>query len=320
MKTNEIEKILGISKEALRYYEKEGLIKPTRDNNNYRNFNEEDLRLLKVILLLRSLEVSIDEIRLILNNQLPLSQCLKTKKDYIQNDIKNKQDIIDKIDKNLSRKKAYFGYKTIPEEYKNEIYLCFYNDKVIIHDTYKIQLNEYREYLYEQIHQINISLCTRAYNQHISQNNQLQMPEHYLTYGLATLCFIDLDIKTDDNNYQFESHSLNHIKDIFILLKQRNVNIHDPLGLMDIFIQETSEDELRKTLFQHLKNWEKNFGIDNPRSIEVTQQVSNFQENIKKKDIHSHQYVGIIPQKLFYIIVISFICALVFILMIAFIK
>lgn len=237
MKTNEIEKILGISKEALRYYEKEGLIKPTRDNNNYRNYNEEDLRLLKVILLLRSLEVSIDEIKLILNNQLSLSECLKTKKDYIQDDIKNKQDIIQKIDKNLSRKKAYFGYKTIPAEYTNELYLCFCSNKIIIHDPYDITLNEYKEYSYNQIHQMNISLCTRAYNQNISQDNKLKMPEYYLTFGLATLCFIDLDFETDDNHYHFESTSLNHMKDIFMQIKQNSIVIHDPLGLIDIFIQ-----------------------------------------------------------------------------------
>ena len=35
--TKQLEEMLGITKEALRYYEKEGLIKPERDKNNYRN-------------------------------------------------------------------------------------------------------------------------------------------------------------------------------------------------------------------------------------------------------------------------------------------
>lgn len=79
MKTHEVEKLLGITKQALIYYEKENLINPSRDENNYRNYNEDDLRLLKLILMLRSLDLSIDEIKLILNNQLSIRACLLNK-------------------------------------------------------------------------------------------------------------------------------------------------------------------------------------------------------------------------------------------------
>lgn len=41
-----------ITKEALRYYEKEGLIKPERDENNYRNYLQSDIDVLKLILKL----------------------------------------------------------------------------------------------------------------------------------------------------------------------------------------------------------------------------------------------------------------------------
>lgn len=318
MKTNEIEKMLGITKETLRYYEKEQLIKPARNQNGYRNYNEEDIRLLKVILLLRSLEISIDDIKLILNNQLSLNECLKVKKDHIENDIKDKQEVISKIDKNLSRKKAYFGYQTIPLEKDNEVYICFQNHQLIIHDPYDIQFKDYKEYSYHQIQQIDISLCTRAFQQNISQDGKLKMPQYYLAYGLATLCFIDLNIKTDDNCYQFESTSLQNIKDIFYLLQQKDIVIYDPLGLMNIFQQNSDEETLRKTLFQHLKEWEKAYHIDNPRSIETYQQIEKFQDNIKKKDVYLDNYVGMIPRKLFYALVITFIFILVLTILIAF--
>lgn len=47
MKINEIEKLLGLSKANIRYYENEGLINPSRTENGYRNYNEVDVALLK---------------------------------------------------------------------------------------------------------------------------------------------------------------------------------------------------------------------------------------------------------------------------------
>lgn len=43
MKTNELEKLLGTTKDTLRYYEKEELISPSRDDNGYRNYSHEDI-------------------------------------------------------------------------------------------------------------------------------------------------------------------------------------------------------------------------------------------------------------------------------------
>ena len=37
MKTNDLERDLGLSKHTIRYYEKEGFIQPQRDENGYRN-------------------------------------------------------------------------------------------------------------------------------------------------------------------------------------------------------------------------------------------------------------------------------------------
>lgn len=38
MTTHEVEEMLGITKQSLIYYEKEGLIHPKRNENNYRNY------------------------------------------------------------------------------------------------------------------------------------------------------------------------------------------------------------------------------------------------------------------------------------------
>ncbi len=90
MTTHEIEEMLGIAKQTLIYYEKEGFITPQRNSNNYRNYLKKELDILELILLLRSMEISIDEIKLILNNQFSIRDALKTKKSLlkIQNSIR----------------------------------------------------------------------------------------------------------------------------------------------------------------------------------------------------------------------------------------
>lgn len=84
MKTHDVEQLLGITKQALIYYEKEGLIKPTRNKNNYREYNQNDIELLQLILTLRSMGISIDDIKLILSGELSIRYCLKNKQEYFQ--------------------------------------------------------------------------------------------------------------------------------------------------------------------------------------------------------------------------------------------
>ena len=84
MKTHDVEIQLGITKQTLVYYEKEGLINPSRDENNYRHYTQNDIEILQGILLLRSLEISINEIKLILSGKLSIKNCFDTKQNYLK--------------------------------------------------------------------------------------------------------------------------------------------------------------------------------------------------------------------------------------------
>ncbi|MBQ8292506.1 MAG: MerR family transcriptional regulator [Bacilli bacterium] len=63
MKIKEVEELLSISRSNIRFYEKEGLLKVERQNNNYREYNEKDIEMLKKILILRKLGFTIEEIK-----------------------------------------------------------------------------------------------------------------------------------------------------------------------------------------------------------------------------------------------------------------
>ena len=59
----EVSKILSISAYTLRYYEKEGLISINRKENGLRDFSEEDIKLLKIIICLKETKMPIAHIK-----------------------------------------------------------------------------------------------------------------------------------------------------------------------------------------------------------------------------------------------------------------
>lgn len=84
MNIKEVEKITGISSQNIRFYEKEGLIKPNRDDNNgYRVYCEDDIKLLKMIKMLRMLDMPVGEIKELLSGG-NLSLCLDKQKDLLE--------------------------------------------------------------------------------------------------------------------------------------------------------------------------------------------------------------------------------------------
>lgn len=73
MRINEIENQLGLSRANIRFYEKEGLLTPARKENGYREYSEEDISILKKIVIFRKLGLSLPEIKEILNGDLELT-------------------------------------------------------------------------------------------------------------------------------------------------------------------------------------------------------------------------------------------------------
>ncbi|MFV0393982.1 MAG: MerR family transcriptional regulator [Coprobacillaceae bacterium] len=93
MRTHEVESLLGVSKQTILFYEKEGLLKPSRDNNGYRNYQDEDIQVLKLIKLLRSMDISLDDIKLVLNKELSFQECLRINEDELEDTIESIKDI-----------------------------------------------------------------------------------------------------------------------------------------------------------------------------------------------------------------------------------
>ncbi|MDI9216643.1 MULTISPECIES: MerR family transcriptional regulator [Clostridium] len=82
MLINEVVNLTGLTKKAISYYEKHELIKSKRNKNGYREYSKEDISLLNEISLYRKLDISIKDIKRIINSN--------NKKEILNNVIKDK--------------------------------------------------------------------------------------------------------------------------------------------------------------------------------------------------------------------------------------
>ena len=83
MKINEVEKITGLTKKAIRLYELRGLITVERGENGYRDYSERDIKTLERIKLLRTAGVSITDIRLLFSEMITLDDIIEKRKKEI---------------------------------------------------------------------------------------------------------------------------------------------------------------------------------------------------------------------------------------------
>ena len=76
MQIKHVEELVGITRKNIRFYEDQGLLKPRRADNGYREYHEEDIKCLKQIKLLRRLSVPIEDIKRIFSGECSLDTCL----------------------------------------------------------------------------------------------------------------------------------------------------------------------------------------------------------------------------------------------------
>ena len=92
MKIYQVEELVGITKKNIRFYEDKGLLNPERNpQNDYREYSLEDVRLLEKIKLLRKLSVPIEEINLLENGKLSMTQCMNQQIERLEKEQKNVQ-------------------------------------------------------------------------------------------------------------------------------------------------------------------------------------------------------------------------------------
>ena len=88
MTIKDVEERTGLSRSNIRFYEKEKLIEPSRnENNGYRDYSENDVENIKKIAYLRTLGISIEDIRSIISEKVTLQEMLEKQKEVLKNQI-----------------------------------------------------------------------------------------------------------------------------------------------------------------------------------------------------------------------------------------
>ena len=97
MKRNEVEKITGLRRKAILYYEEKKLISPAIEENNYRDYSEEDLNRLIKISLYRRLGLNVSEIKNILDSNKNETGKILRDRDYKVELEKVKKDLLERL-------------------------------------------------------------------------------------------------------------------------------------------------------------------------------------------------------------------------------
>lgn len=78
MTIKEVEQCLNVPRATIRFYEKEGLLSPMRGENRYREYSEEDVALLKKIIILRKLGFAVADIEDVLDGARSMGSVLES--------------------------------------------------------------------------------------------------------------------------------------------------------------------------------------------------------------------------------------------------
>lgn len=240
MTTHEVEEMLSITKKTLIYYENEGLVKPARDSNNYRNYSQEDVSRIKFILLLREMDVTIEEIKQIINDKKSIRDVLENKKDMIKKQHLDLENIDERINNYIKRRKVKIAV-----------------DHVLDYGTIYDRLYFYKDYLQYEQTKINYSGIKYFKLSMSSSIGLMRVLVVHMNY------YVDLDVVTQHDTYSFQI--MNNEVVYQMMERIKDYPIEDPLGLVDIYLNKRDMVQLNSYINRHFRKWAKEYHLDNPR-------------------------------------------------------
>ena len=240
MTTHEVEEMLDITKKTLIYYENEGLVKPLRDNNNYRCYNQDDVSKIKFILLLREMDVTIEEIKQIINKKKSIRDVLENKKDLIKQRQLDLDHIDEKINNYIKRRKIKIAV-----------------DYTLDYGTIYDRLYFYKDYLQYGQTKINYSDVKYFKLSMSSSIGLMRVLVAHMNY------YVDLDVVTQHDTYSFQIMNNEVVYQMMERIKA--YPLEDPLGLVDIYLNKRDMVQLNQYINRHFRKWAKEYHLDNPR-------------------------------------------------------
>lgn len=109
MNIKEVETMTGLSRSNIRFYEKEELIHPQRnEKNGYREYSDKDVNDIKKIAYLRTLDISVEDIRRIIQKEVALYSVLKRQSQSLKSQITDLENAKQLCEQMLAEKSIDF--------------------------------------------------------------------------------------------------------------------------------------------------------------------------------------------------------------------
>lgn len=127
MTIKEVEERTGLARSNIRFYEKEKLIEPSRnDKNGYRDYSETDVETIKKIAYLRTLEISIEDIHHIISGKVSLLEVIEKQATTIKEQLEGLNKAKMMCDRMLEAGNVNFENLQV-EQYVTDL-LTYWND------------------------------------------------------------------------------------------------------------------------------------------------------------------------------------------------
>lgn len=164
MKTGEFAKAAGVSEKTIRYYDKIGLLKPSKiKENGYREYKEADLLTLQKILLYKQLDFSLDEISRLIVSDDDWASSFLFQKDLVRRKIQSLRNLEEALGRvaSLTEEHGSLAATNVEElirlshlaaqtadNYKNSSYL---KDRILLHQRYSQNSIPWFQWIMKQI-------------------------------------------------------------------------------------------------------------------------------------------------------------------------
>lgn len=248
MTTKEVEERLGITRQTLIYYENEGFISPQRNQNNYRNYDEQDIIKLQTVMELRNMKISVDDIKRIFRGDISIKDILDEK----QQDLLSDKKKIDEITQSISQYLQIIKVNIVKDDNISNSY-----PNLFIKDDH-LQIDQMKIY-YQEIYDIDVSLC-------LSKGEQQY-------YKVLNMYFVIIYINTRKKCYKIELMNNSQVSYLFNILLQHCI-MHDPIGLIDIYQQYQDPYQLNQYINKHYQEWKKEYHLN--------EHIDNYYDVMKK--------------------------------------
>lgn len=186
------------------------------------------------------MDVTIEEIKQIINDKKSIRDVLENKRDMIKKQHLDLENIDERINNYIKRRKVKIAVDHILDYGSIYDRLYFYKD-YLQYDQIKIK--------YSDVKCFKLSMS--------SSIGLMRVLVAHMNY------YVDLDVVTKQDTYSFQI--MNNEVVYQMMERIKDYPIEDPLGLVDIYLNKRDMVQLNQYINRHFRKWAKEYHLDNPR-------------------------------------------------------